>query len=132
VLRIVAEAKWYVPSTVLHKDLRIPTIREEIKNSSKKYKLVFFSCLEFRTMDKVQEPRDPENLVRFVLDVSSRGSAHERNRLPRGQGSDVSKILYTPRASQVLSTLLREAITLLCMNLFCIRSIDGFACEIYL
>jgi hypothetical protein len=27
-----------VPSTVLHKDLGIPTIREEIKNSSKKYK----------------------------------------------------------------------------------------------
>jgi hypothetical protein len=38
VLRIIAEAPWYVPSTVLHKDLRIPTIREEIKNSSKKYK----------------------------------------------------------------------------------------------
>jgi hypothetical protein len=37
VLPIIAEAPWYVPSTVLHKDLRIPTIRE-IKNSSKKYK----------------------------------------------------------------------------------------------
>jgi hypothetical protein len=38
VLRIIAEAPWYVPSTVLHKDLGIPSIREEIKNSSKKYK----------------------------------------------------------------------------------------------
>jgi hypothetical protein len=38
VLRIIVQAPWYVPSTVLHKDLGIPTIREEIKNSSKKYK----------------------------------------------------------------------------------------------
>jgi hypothetical protein len=38
VLRIIVEAPWYVPSTVLHKDLGIPTIREDIKNSSKKYK----------------------------------------------------------------------------------------------
>jgi hypothetical protein len=31
VLRTIADAPWYVPSTVLHKDLGIPTIREEIK-----------------------------------------------------------------------------------------------------
>ncbi|PNF22850.1 hypothetical protein B7P43_G16778 [Cryptotermes secundus] len=36
-LRVLVNAPWYVPNFVLHKDLGIPTVREEITLSSKKY-----------------------------------------------------------------------------------------------
>ena len=36
-LRIITGAPWYVRNSNIHKDLNIPTIREEIKNSSIKY-----------------------------------------------------------------------------------------------
>ena len=38
ILRMVTNAPWYVPNRVLHSDLQIPTIREEITRLSTKYK----------------------------------------------------------------------------------------------
>ena len=37
VLREIVDAPWYVPNTVLHKDLSVSTVREEIKKCSVKY-----------------------------------------------------------------------------------------------
>lgn len=38
VLRTIVSAPWYVPNTVLHNDLSIATVREEITKCSEKYK----------------------------------------------------------------------------------------------
>ena len=38
ILRMVTNAPWYVPNHVLHSDLQIPTIREEITRLSTNYK----------------------------------------------------------------------------------------------
>jgi hypothetical protein len=38
VLREIVDAPWYVPNAVLHKDLSVPTVREEIKKCSVKYR----------------------------------------------------------------------------------------------
>ena len=38
ILRMVTNAPWYVPNHVLHSDLQIPTIREEITRLSTSYK----------------------------------------------------------------------------------------------
>ena len=38
ILRMVTKAPWYVPNHVLHSDLQIPTIREEITRLSTNYK----------------------------------------------------------------------------------------------
>jgi hypothetical protein len=38
ILRMVTKAPWYVPNHVLHTDLQIPTIREEITRLSTNYK----------------------------------------------------------------------------------------------
>jgi len=38
VLRSIINAPWYVPNTILHTDLQIPTVKEEITNFSTKYR----------------------------------------------------------------------------------------------
>jgi murein L,D-transpeptidase YcbB/YkuD len=38
VLRLIVNAPWYVPNTVLHTDLQIPTVKAEITNFSTKYR----------------------------------------------------------------------------------------------
>jgi hypothetical protein len=38
VLRSIVNAPWYVPNTVLHTDLQIPTVKAEITNFSTKYR----------------------------------------------------------------------------------------------
>ena len=38
ILRMVTNAPWYVPNHMLHSDLQIPTIREEITRLSTNYK----------------------------------------------------------------------------------------------
>jgi hypothetical protein len=38
VLRAIVNAPWYVPNRILHADLGIPAVREEITNISRKYK----------------------------------------------------------------------------------------------
>ena len=38
VLRSIANAPWYVPNTLLHTDLQIPTVKAEIINLSIKYR----------------------------------------------------------------------------------------------
>ena len=37
VLRSIVNAPWYVPNTILHTDLQIPTVKAEITNFSTKY-----------------------------------------------------------------------------------------------
>jgi hypothetical protein len=38
-LRIIVNAPWFVPNWVIQQDLQIPSVKEEIKNSSEKYHL---------------------------------------------------------------------------------------------
>jgi len=38
VLRLIVNAPWYVPNTILHTDLQIPTVKAEITNFSTKYR----------------------------------------------------------------------------------------------
>ena len=38
VLRAIVNAPWYIPNKVLHADLKVPTIREEITKFSVKYR----------------------------------------------------------------------------------------------
>ena len=38
ILRIATEAPWYIPNYMLHSDLQIPTIREEITRLSTNYR----------------------------------------------------------------------------------------------
>src|SRR5215469_6778058 len=38
ILRMVTDAPWYVPNRVLHTDLQLPTVREEITRLSTTYK----------------------------------------------------------------------------------------------
>jgi len=38
VLRSIANSPWYVPNTILHTDLQIPTVKAEITNFSTKYR----------------------------------------------------------------------------------------------
>jgi hypothetical protein len=37
VLRMIADASWYVPNTVIRRDLQIPTVKEEIRRHSSQY-----------------------------------------------------------------------------------------------
>ena len=37
VLRSIVNAPWYIPNTILHTDLQIPTVKAEITNFSTKY-----------------------------------------------------------------------------------------------
>jgi hypothetical protein len=36
-LRTIVDAPWYVPNTVLQRDLQIPTVKEEIRRYSSQY-----------------------------------------------------------------------------------------------
>jgi hypothetical protein len=36
-LRIIVDAPWYVPNTVIRRDLQIPTVKEEIRRYSSQY-----------------------------------------------------------------------------------------------
>jgi hypothetical protein len=37
VLRMIVDASWYVPNTVIRRDLQIPTVKEEIRRYSSQY-----------------------------------------------------------------------------------------------
>jgi hypothetical protein len=36
-LRMIVDAPWYVPNTVIRKDLQIPTVKEEVRRYSSQY-----------------------------------------------------------------------------------------------
>jgi hypothetical protein len=36
-LRMIVDAPWYVPNTVIGRDLQIPTVKEEIRRYSSQY-----------------------------------------------------------------------------------------------
>jgi hypothetical protein len=36
-LRLIMDAPWYVPNTVIRRDLQIPTVKEEIRRYSSQY-----------------------------------------------------------------------------------------------
>jgi hypothetical protein len=40
-LRMIVDAPWYVPNTVMRRDLQIPTVKEEIRRYSSQYSARF-------------------------------------------------------------------------------------------
>jgi hypothetical protein len=59
VLRSIVNAPWYVPNTILHTDLQIPTVKAEITNFSTKYreKLITHSNELTPALLEEEEPR---------------------------------------------------------------------------
>jgi hypothetical protein len=37
-MHVIVDAPWYVPHTVIRRDLRIPTVKEEIRRYSSQYR----------------------------------------------------------------------------------------------
>jgi hypothetical protein len=59
VLRSIVNAPWYVPNTILHTDLQIPTVKAEITNFNTKYreKLIIHPNEITPTLLEEEEPR---------------------------------------------------------------------------
>jgi len=59
VLRSIVNAPWYVPNTIIHTDLQIPTVKAEITNFSTKYreKLIIHPNELTPTLLEEEEPR---------------------------------------------------------------------------
>jgi hypothetical protein len=59
VLRSIVNAPWYIPNTILHTDLQIPTVKAEITNFSTKYreKLITRPKELIPTLIEEEEPR---------------------------------------------------------------------------
>ena len=60
VLRSIVNAPWYVPNTILHTDLQIPTVKAEITNFSTKYRekpITRPNKLIPALLEKEEEPR---------------------------------------------------------------------------
>jgi hypothetical protein len=70
VLRAIVNAPTYVPNRLLHADLGIPTVREEIINNSRKYKHKITNELAITLLNDAEEPRSlkrhkPTDLTRI-------------------------------------------------------------------
>jgi hypothetical protein len=50
VLGTILDAPWYVPNTVIQRDLQTPTVKEEIRHYSPQYS----ACLSVHTNDSVE------------------------------------------------------------------------------
>jgi hypothetical protein len=74
VLRVIVNAPWYIPNNVLHKDLKTPTIREEITYLCANYqdKLVTHPNERIPTLlDRAEEPRRLKRFQRSDLSTRS-------------------------------------------------------------
>jgi hypothetical protein len=74
ILRTIGNAPWYLPNKILHTDLKIPTVREEITKFSIKYRDKItthpdeFACTPL-------EEEEPRRLKRFKpTDLTTRFS----------------------------------------------------------
>jgi len=65
VLRSIVNAPWYVPNTLLHTDLQIPTVKAEITNFSIKYRQKLTTHLNELTPALLEEEEEPRRLKRF-------------------------------------------------------------------
>jgi hypothetical protein len=64
VLRAIVNAPWYFPNRVLHADLGIPTVREEITNISRKYKGKITTQTNELAIILLNNPEEPRRLKR--------------------------------------------------------------------
>jgi hypothetical protein len=62
VLRLIANARWYVPNSVIHKDLRIPSVKEEISRFSSHYD-VRISVHPHRLTHRAANPQAPASIL---------------------------------------------------------------------
>jgi hypothetical protein len=72
ILRMVTKAPWYIPNHVLHTDLQMPTIREEITRLSSNYKAKM-EVHPNKLMNTLLEKHGQGRLHRYSpLDLSTR------------------------------------------------------------
>jgi hypothetical protein len=64
VLRLIVNAPWYVPNSVIRKDLRIPTVKEEISRFSSHYD-VRISVHPIELIASLTEPPIHKRLSRY-------------------------------------------------------------------
>jgi hypothetical protein len=64
VLRLIVNAPWYVPNSVIRKDLRIPTLKEEISRFSSHYD-VRISVHPNELIASLTEPPNHKSLRRY-------------------------------------------------------------------
>jgi hypothetical protein len=64
VLRLIVNATWYVPNTILHTDLQIPTFKVEITNFSTKYREKLITHPN-ELIPALLEEEEPRRLKRF-------------------------------------------------------------------
>jgi hypothetical protein len=55
-LRMIVEAPWYVPNTVIRRDLQTPTIKEEIRHCSSQYSARLSVQLNDRVVNLMAQP----------------------------------------------------------------------------
>jgi hypothetical protein len=55
VLRLIVDAPWYVPNSVIRKDLQIPTVKEEISRFSSHYSV----CLRAHANERIATLTEP-------------------------------------------------------------------------
>jgi len=65
VLRSIVNAPWYVPNTILHTDLQIPTVKEEITHFSTKYREKLLTHPN-ELIPAILEEEGPRRLKRFI------------------------------------------------------------------
>jgi len=64
VLRSIVNAPWYVPNTILHTNLQIPTVKAEITNFSTKYREKLITHPN-ELISAILEEEGPRRLKRF-------------------------------------------------------------------
>ena len=64
VLRSIVNAPWYVPNTILHTDLQIPTAKAEIANFSTKYREKLITHTK-ELISVLLEEEEPRRLICF-------------------------------------------------------------------
>jgi hypothetical protein len=63
-LRMITDAPWYVPNTVIRKDLQIPTVKHEISRYSKR--------LSVHPNELILDLQEPPETMRLPIDLPTR------------------------------------------------------------
>lgn len=72
-LRLITDAPWFIKNTNIHSDLRIPTIKEEIKNFSERYLERLSNHSNILAINLLDDSNEIHRLKRFhVLDLPFR------------------------------------------------------------
>lgn len=64
VLRIITGSPWYIPNTTLHRDLAIPTVKEEVCEMSRKYQTRLETHPNYLAVNLLDNSRVPRRLNR--------------------------------------------------------------------